>query len=133
MTITASAAAALNVSTTLPVAVADTAAAVATYLANLQNLAAASKLTSIALTGTGAQTLSLTPTQLVADAAALLKISGTYAIAVSGNFTAAQAAAVNPMLAAKVTGGFAVSDTAANVNGNLGGLEAQAAAGRLRA
>jgi len=58
MSISASAAAALNVSTvTTPVVVSDTAANVLLYLDPLQTLTAASKLASIALTGSTVLTM----------------------------------------------------------------------------
>ena len=132
MSITAAAAAALTpASVATPVTVADTLANVSTNLTGLQALAAASKLVSITLTDTTAPVLSITAPALVINAAALVKITSAYTITVTGNATAAQVNATNPALAAKMTNGFAVSDSAANVTTYLAGLQAKAAIGKL--
>ncbi len=60
------------------VAVADSAANLQANLDALQTLAAAGKLASIALTDAGAPTLSPTPAQTTADAAALKTITGSF-------------------------------------------------------
>ena len=65
------------------VAVADTAANVAANLDALETLAAASKLTSITLADPGTPVLTITATQLSADATALGLIGGSYGLAVT--------------------------------------------------
>ena len=103
--------------------VSDTAANVANSVDALQ--ARASSITSITLTD-GSPVLSLTATKLVADSTVLLKISGTYSIAVSGTATATQAATVRNALIVKLGSGLVVSDTAAAVVGNLANLQVHA-------
>ncbi len=127
MSITASAAAALNVSSvSTPVVVSDSAANVATYLDQLHTLATASKLASITLTGTGTQSVTITVAKLINDANALLLISNaSWTITLTGIATVAQAVAANSTLITKLTTGFAISDTAANVTSNLTALQAR--------
>ncbi len=67
-----------------PVAVADSAADVASNLDGLESLAAASKLSSITLTDGGTPTISVTATQLAQDAPALNAIAGSYTLNVPG-------------------------------------------------
>ena len=126
MTITASAAAALNVSTvSTPVAVSDSSANVAVYLDSLHTLASAGKLASIRLTDTGTPVVAITAAKLFNDANALLTVSNTtWNIAVSGIATAAQAGGANATLVAKLTSGFVVSDSASNVATSLAALQA---------
>lgn len=126
-TISAATAAGLNVGLiATPVAVADTAANVTQYLNGLATLANASKLASIALTDGGTPTLSMTAGTLIADSGALYKITSAYRIAVtSGTVTAAQAGGLNTKVSGHLTGGLAVSDTAANVVTNLFGLQSK--------
>ena len=67
------------------VGVTDSAANVMTNLDNLQTLATAGKLTSIVLTGSGPQVLSLTPAQLSGDAAALGAITSSFAVSIDAS------------------------------------------------
>ena len=123
MSISASAAAGQNVSTvTIPLVVSDTAANVLLYLDSLQTLAAASKLASVAITGPAV--LTMTAARLISDAAALLKITGAYTITISGTATAAQVTGANATLTAKLTAGFALSDSSSNIANNLDALQA---------
>jgi hypothetical protein len=107
------------------ITISDTAADVGTNIAALESLG--TKLTSITLTDSGTPVLTLTYTQLIDDATALGKISGSYDITVTG-VTAANAATAAGK--ANVTS-IEVSDTAANVITNLASLETLATAGTL--
>jgi hypothetical protein len=111
------------------VAVRDTAANVVANLTALESLAAAGKLSAIALTATGSPALALTAAQYALDGLALGLIRGAYNIGVSGvtAITAAGTAGQPHVLS------VAVSDTAANVVANLTALESLAAAGKLSA
>ena len=67
------------------VGITDTAANVLANLDNLQTLATAGKLSSIVLTGSGSQVMSLTPAQLSADATALGAITSSFAVTVDAS------------------------------------------------
>ncbi len=67
-------------SLTTAVSVTDSASNVVASLDGLQTVAAVGKLTSIALTDSGFPTLSITPTQLTADAAALKALTGNFTV-----------------------------------------------------
>ena len=98
-------------------AISDSAANVAGNLDALQ--AQGATVASIALTDTS-PVLSITVTQLLSDAATLLKVGGSYGITVSGTATVAQVLAANTTLVANLTAGFAVSDASSNVAGQSG-------------
>jgi hypothetical protein len=104
------------------IAITDTAANVAAAIAALQSHNAS--IGAITLTDT-APVLSLTAAQVIADAATLLKIASAYTITVTGQPTAAQAAAINTTLIGKLGAGITVSDTAAAVAANLAALQAR--------
>jgi len=53
-----------------------------------------------------------------------LKITGSYTITISGTATAAQVTGANATLTAKLTAGFAISDSSANIASNLNALQA---------
>ena len=104
-------------------AISDVSASVGSNLDALE--AASGTIASIALTN-GSPVLSMSAGQLLADATVLLKISGSYGIAVSGTATVAQVLSANATLLGKLSTGVAISDSAANVMGNLGALQADA-------
>ncbi len=85
--------------------VTDTAANVVANLATLQTLASVNALTSIILTGTGTQTLSISALQLLNDATALNKITTAY--------------------------NYAITDTAANISNAFANLVTAQAGGHL--
>ncbi len=62
------------------VSVTDSASQIVANLDGLQSVAAVGKLTSIALTDSGFPTLSITPTQLTSDAAALKVLTGNFTV-----------------------------------------------------
>ena len=93
--------------------VSDTAANIVTNIDGLQTLTTASKLTSVAITGS--TVLALAATKVAADAGALAKITTTYTITPSGTIGASAAAGIASGIVSKLTAGLAVSDTAANV------------------
>lgn len=109
------------------VAVSDTAANVVAGLAGLQSLAAAGKLGAVTLTDTSKPSLTLTQTQLTADAMALAKITSPCSLIVTG-VSVAQAAALqsNAQVAS-----YSITDTAANVSASLATLLADANGGKL--
>jgi hypothetical protein len=109
------------------VSVSDTAADVQANLGSLVTLAAAGKLASITLTNPRTPTLTLTTSQITADAAALALIASAYNLSVTG---VAAANAVGVAAQPHVTQ-VLVSDTAADVLAALGSLETLAAAGKL--
>jgi hypothetical protein len=100
--------------------VADTAANVSSNLDLLE--AHSNRISTITLTDNAP--LSITATQLIADAKALLKIPGSYTITLTGTTTVAQLFAGNPTLVLKLTAPFAVGDTAATISGNIDALQA---------
>ena len=83
-------------------------------------LATDTKLSAIALTGTGTPVLALTASQYSTDASTLAKVTGKYALKVTG---ALASAAAGLQANAKVTS-FAVSDTATNVMATVSSLNA---------
>ena len=104
-------------------AVLDSAANVASHLDGLQGLVSGSQLGSIALNDGGTPTVTVTAATLVADAGALAAITGGYTLTVlSGTVTEAQIAALSPSIAAHLSAGLAVSDSAATIGGALGTL-----------
>ncbi len=107
--------------------IADTAANVLTNLDALAADVTAGKLTSIALTDAGTPTLAITDVQLSGDAAALNVVVGNYDLTVSG----ASVANLSGLTALHNVTGIGVSDTAANVSGDLDGLQALLTAGKL--
>ena len=109
------------------VAISDSVANVTGNLAVLQNLAAAGKLASIALTGGGTPTLSVTAAQLTADATAVSDLTGSYGLAV----TAVSAVNSSTVATQSHVSSVAVSDSAVNVASNLAALQTLAAAGKL--
>jgi hypothetical protein len=116
---------------TVGLTVYDIGANISAALDGLQALIASGHLAAINLTDSVAPVLSITATQLVADASALTMIKGAYTLTVSGVVTAAVAAGVSSVLLSKVTSAFAVVDTGANVSTNLAKLETLAVSGRL--
>jgi hypothetical protein len=111
---------------TLNYKVSDSAAHVIANLDALQALAAAGKLSAIALTD-GSATLNLSAAQLRADGDALVKLVGNYTLAVSGAH-AADAATLAPRYP---QADFTIRDSAAQVQANLTALQTLAAQGRL--
>ena len=108
-------------------AVSDTAANITANLDGLQ--ATISSIASIAITGS--TVLTIVATTIATDAAALLKISSSFTIAPTGTIGAAAAAGLSSLLAAKLSAGLAVSDTATSVRNNLDGLQTLAVASKL--
>jgi hypothetical protein len=82
------------------ISVSDTAANVAANLDALQSLAAAGKLSSVALSGQGTQTLDITATQAHADAWALADIKTPFVVHISGAAQGLSASIVTPQPAA---------------------------------
>lgn len=107
------------------ITVSDTAANVASNIDALES--AASKLATFSLTDSGTPSMTISYTQLINDATALGKISGTFDITVSGTLAANAATAATK---AHVTS-ILVSDTAAHVTTSLSALETLATAGTL--
>ena len=97
-------------------AVSDTASNVAGSLDALESDVSA--IASISLTD-DLPVLTMTATQLVADAPVLLTITDSYGITLSGTATVAQVLAANPSLTANLTAGFAVSDASSSITGIL--------------
>ena len=95
----------------------DTAAHVQSALASLLS---DTKVTSITLSDTRKPALTLSATDYAADASVLAKIVSPYNLTVS-SATAAQAALLQ---ADAHVGSFSISDTAANIQANLAGLNA---------
>ena len=102
----------------------DSSANIAGSLGTLQTMAAAGKLIAIGLTDSGTPTLTLSAAQVLADAAALGDISGSYAITLTGGTTTlsvspAQLASDATVLKA-ITGGitFTIDGSAANITVN---------------
>ncbi|MDR3471158.1 MAG: C2 family cysteine protease [Devosia sp.] len=83
-------------------------------------LAGDNKLTSITLTNTGTPVLTLTAAQYSADAAVLAKITGAYALTVTG----ALASAAAGLQANTHVTAFSITDSSADVNGALATLAA---------
>ena len=110
--------ASLFASLTAGLTVNDTALNIAGNIDALQALAGAAKLAAIAFTDAGTPSLSITYTQYTADGAALAKLSGSFALAVSG----APASAAAALQADSRVTGFSVSDTAGNVGAALDAL-----------
>jgi hypothetical protein len=109
------------------VSFADTSTDFVANLGTLESLAAKGLLVAAAFTDNTTPTLTLTASQVRADAAALSTISSTYYLAVTG-VTAANAASVAGQ--PHVTQ-ISVSDTATNVQANIGSLETLATGGKL--
>ena len=107
--------------------VADSSTNVAANLDGLQTIAAARKLVSISLTGSGVSTLTIKATQLTSDVTALGKIVSPYNLSLTA---AAAASAVSLAAKAHVTS-VAITDSAANVASVLDSLQTIAASGKL--
>ena len=119
----------LNASPNDAVEIDDTADGFVASLGELVAWNASGWLTGIILTDPGTPVISLTPTQITADAAVINLIDSPFTIdAVS--VTAAYAATV---AATAHVDAISVRDTAVNVVANLSGLEALAASGYLQA
>jgi hypothetical protein len=84
------------------------------------SLAADTKLSSIALTDTGIPTLTLTASQYGADAGVLAKLTGKFALTVTGALTSAAAG----LQANGVVTSFTVLDSSANVASTIATLNA---------
>jgi hypothetical protein len=102
-----------------PQAVVDSAGNVVSHLDALEPLAAANDIVSISLTDSGTPTLNITETQLANDTLALEEIVTSFKIAATGTIGAAAAASIPSTLAADLTNGLVVEDTAANVRASL--------------
>ena len=100
------ASATLVASLTTGFAISDASSNVVGHLAALETVVGS--ISSIALTDSS-PILTLTATQLTADAPVLLKISSGYGITVSGTATVAQVLAASATLVGKLTAGFAIS------------------------
>jgi hypothetical protein len=111
-----------------PQVVIDSAANVAANLDGLEALAFANDIVSIALMDSGTPTLNITETQLANDTLALEEIVTPFKITATGTIGAAAAASIPPTLAADLTTGLIIEDTAENVATNLDGLETLASA-----
>ena len=107
------------------ITVSDTAANVATNIDALQSVA--SKLATFSLTDGGTPTMTISYTQLINDATALGKISGSFDITVSGTLAADAATAATKSHVTSIL----VSDTAAHVVTSLSSLETLATGGTL--
>jgi hypothetical protein len=114
-----------------PQLVIDSAANVAANLDGLEVLASASDIVSITLTNTGTPNLTITATQLANDTLALEEIVTPFKIAATGTIGAAAAAGIPSTLAADLTSGLVVEDTAANVTANLSSLNQLAISNEL--
>ena len=79
-------------------------------------------------TDNGTPALTITTTQLANDTLALEEIVTPFKITATGTIGAAAAASIPPTLAADLTSGLIVEDTAENVATNLDGLETLASA-----
>ena len=116
-----------NDSNVASITVSDTAANVA---ANLDQLNSETLVTSITLTDGGTPTLTLSGAQVIDDALALGEIASPYTITLSAATKAFSVSIAifdaEESLLDKIVGGFAISDTAANVAANLGALNADA-------
>lgn len=133
-TVTASVAA----TATSAVAVADTAANVMSFLSQLQTQAAAGRITSIAFTDGTTPTLTLSGTQMTADATVLGKITSAYNLALTGGGTRTMPTGVAPstvtlqsastpfIFTANSTSGLTIVDNGANgndtINANAGDI-----------
>ena len=110
----------------------DSAANVAANLDGLETLTSANDIVSIALTDTGTP-ITITETQLANDALALEKIVAPFTITATGTIGVAAAASIPSTLAADLTSGLAVADTAANVTANIRALNQLANSNELAA
>ena len=103
--------------------------AIANYQSNPSTgLTSANDIVSITLMDSGTPTLTITATQLANDTLALEQIVTPFTIAPTGTIDAAAAVSIPLTLAAKLTSGLIVADTAENVAANLDGLETLASA-----
>lgn len=100
------------------VAVADTAAAVQGSLDALQGLASGGKISGITLTDQGTPALTISATQLTADATALGDISSAYSLTVTG----ATAASASGIATSAHVGQTDVSDSLSNLLANISSL-----------
>lgn len=109
------------------VSVSDTAAAIGANLDSLQSLVNLTQCNAITITDGNSVPVSLS--QLTNDQAALNAIQGTYSLAVSGVGTTAVAATLALPHVATVS----VSDTAADISGDLDSLQSLVASGKCTA
>ena len=115
-----------HITAALPVR--DASATIVTNLGQLE--AIAGSIHAVTFTNGTTPTLLLTAAVASSDAAILALASG-YNLAISGTFTAAQAASLGATVAGHLTTGAVVSDTSANVSLQLAALETLAMAGDL--
>ena len=80
---------------------------------------------------TGTAVLTLAAAKIAADIGALGKITTSYTITPSGTIGADAAAGISATIAAKLSTGLAISDTAANLISSLSGLQTLKTAGKL--
>jgi hypothetical protein len=97
----------------------DSAANVAANLDGLETLAAPNDIVSITLTDSGTPTLMITAAQPANDTLALEQVITPFTITATGTIGAAAAASIPSTLAADLTNGLVVADTAANVRASL--------------
>jgi hypothetical protein len=108
--------------------VTDSAANIGTDLDSLQSLISSGKVTSIVLTDSGTPTLTVTAAQMVSDAQAINDIAGAYTLNVTGDAT--DISQLTPTVLSHVKS-LSVTDSAANIAGELDSLQSLAAAGKL--
>jgi hypothetical protein len=111
----------------------DSAENVAANLDGLEALAAANDIVSISLTDSGTPTLTIAATQLANDALALEEIVTPFKITATGTIGAAAAAGIPSTLAADLTNGAVIADTAANGTANIQALNQLAISNELAA
>ena len=108
--------------------IADSSANVSAALDSLQTLAAAGKLSAITLASVTAP-ITLSVAQVTSDARALALIGGSYQLALTGASVSSSAT----LAAVAHVQSVSISDSAANVQQGLAGLQTLAAAGKLGA
>ncbi|MGZ5017164.1 MAG: NF038122 family metalloprotease [Methylobacter sp.] len=108
-----------------PVQIIDTAAHIQSNLDALQTLAAAAKISAFTITDT--PSLTVAASQLSSDAGALSHLPGNYSLTV----TSVSAVNATAIAGQSHIASVAISDSVANIAGNLNSLQALAVAGKL--